>query len=157
MQVLEYTLRVSGDAILEGDFKSFKSIFDLPHHITTFEGSRMLRTLDDLRETFQTVHNHCRDRQITNIVRECISAEFDEDHQIKSAHTTRLLAGSQQIGQTSMAYGVLRLKGGLWVSTSSQYALADDRLSKAMIVSSGPAVNENYDPCQDANGPHETK
>ena len=153
MQVLEHTLRVSGDALLDGDFAAFASIFELPHHITTFEGSRTLRTEDELRETFETVRTHCRKHNITSILRECIFAEFDDQDQIKSAHTTRWLAGAQQIGQTSMSYGVLRLNQDRWLTTSSQYAVADKKLSSALIITSGYPVNENSDPFGSSNGP----
>lgn len=156
MQVLEYTLRVTGDALLSGDFDAFASIFDLPHHISTFEGSRTLRTQDDLRHTFDAVHMHCVHHQVTSVVRECISAEFDEHGQIKSAHTTRLLVGAQQLGQTSMAYGVLRLKGARWLTTASQYAVPDKKFSQTMIISSNRPVNTNADPLRQSKGPAET-
>lgn len=146
LQVLEYTLKVSGNAILSGDFDAFASIFYLPHKVTTFESNRMLKNKDDLFDVFSSVKDHCRMNAITSLVRECISAEFDTKKQIKAAYTSRYLVGVQQIGETTIAYGELSLFEGRWLTTSSQYAVADQRLSRSTIVPTGAATNENQRP-----------
>lgn len=139
MQVLEHTLQVTGDALISGDFDAFASIFDLPHNITTFEGNVVLKTPQDLRQTFDSIRNQFRQNRITSIVRQCISAQFDGAKRIKATHTTRLLAGAQQIGETSMGYSILTLKSGRWLGVASQYAVAEEHMSRAIIVSSKTA------------------
>lgn len=141
MQVLEHTLKVSGDALIDGDFDAFASIFHLPHVLSTFEGTTTLETPQDLHAVFKTVTKRFASLGVTAIVRECIAADRKAEDLIEATHTSRFMAGSQQVNETSSAFSELRLFEGVWLGTSSQYAIAEDmNLSRALIICTGRGI-----------------
>lgn len=134
LQVMNDTSRASGNAIMNNDFRAFARIFHLPHHIGTFEANTTLQTREDLEGVFSPVSKRFAILRTTRLVRRCIAAQRKARGLINAAHTTRVLSGSCQVGETSSVFSVLRLLGPRWRCISWQYAFADElKPSEALI------------------------
>jgi len=111
---------------LNGNFEAFSVCFHVPSFVETFEGKRYLRTENDVKTVFDAVREYYRTQAVTNVVRECISAEFHNPETIHNSHITRLLRDGEELFRRPFpVYSILRKFGDNWKVTYSQYAIDD--------------------------------
>jgi hypothetical protein len=125
-EVAEGLLAKSGAALMSGDFDSFLECFALPQDIATFDGRKTIKTADDLREIFEGVRKLNRRRSITQVVRQCLEAEFRDENTITATHQSRNLSGDILVQGPITAYSIVENFEGVWKITYSQYAALDD-------------------------------
>ena len=123
--VSNYLLDITGRAMMSGDFETFRSCFHLPQKLETFDGTRERRTPDELRQTFEPVRIHYRRQGVTQLVRDCVSAEFKGDDEVHATHQAFLLAGTELRQQPFPGFSILKRVDGDWKITFSQYAITD--------------------------------
>lgn len=123
--VSEHLLSVTGQALMRADFAGFAPCFLLPQELATFEGSRRLDSEDDLRSVFDGVIRHFRLSGVTDLVRQCQSAEFDGPDTVQAMHQSWLLAGDRLVQPSYPSFSILRRTRGVWKIAFSQYAIAD--------------------------------
>lgn len=138
-EVSEYLLKVTGDSMMNNDFDTFSSAFHLPHTITTFEATSVLRTLKDMRRVFCNVRAHYIRIGVTQLVRYSVAATFKTPDRVEATHVAHLMNGARQLAEPSSVFSVLERIERRWQITSSQYAIADLKgHSRALIISASP-------------------
>ncbi len=108
--------------MLRGDFDEFAAYFALPQRIGTFDGSRVLTTRTELRDTFEAVRAHYKRLNVTDMARHCADAIFVDDRTIQSTHVSRLLSGPLLVQEAYPVLSILRKTDAGWRIVSSQYA-----------------------------------
>ncbi len=124
--VAESLLEKSGAALKNGDFDSFLECFELPQDIATFDGRKTIETPEDLQEIFDGVRALYRRRNVTQIIRQCLEAEFRDENTITTTHQSRNLSGDQLVQAPVTAYSIVKKIDGVWRISYSQYASSDD-------------------------------
>ncbi|MFK7754535.1 MAG: hypothetical protein AB8B51_18550 [Sedimentitalea sp.] len=134
--VSERLLKITGDALMSNDVKSFASVFSLPHSITTFEAVTVLRTLDDVKKMYYNVQRHYHSIGVTDLVRYCVAAAYKSADQIEATHVAHLMQGAHRLAEPATVFSTLERIDGEWMITSSQYAIDNARgHSSAMTLS----------------------
>ena len=123
--VSRHLLEVTGRGLMSGDFALFAPCFLLPQDIATYEGSRTVTTHEELRAVFDGVRAHFRTQGVTDMVRECVAAEFQGPDTIQATHQSWLLSGGRLVQPSYPAFSILRRVQGIWKVAFSQYAIAD--------------------------------
>jgi hypothetical protein len=123
--VASILLERTGDALLTGDFELFHPCFLLPQEVQTFEGRRMIKNKEDLRQLFDGVRAFHRKSNITQLVRNCVEASFLDPDTISSTHESRLLRGAELIERPYPVHSILKRVGMDWQIVSSEYAVPD--------------------------------
>jgi len=129
--VSQYLLDETGQAYVENDFDRFAACFLLPQHVATYDGTRELRTLDDLRMMFDRMRSYLAQKVATHLDRRCIQAEFQGPDVVRAIHETRFMAGDKVLETAFPAFSILKRTDGHWQVTFSQYA-ADQDIATAL-------------------------
>lgn len=123
--VSENLLDRTGKALMSGDFDLFASCFVLPHVIETFQGRRTVETVDDLKKVFDGVTAYFRQKNVTELARHCVEAEFRDDDTIVATHMSRVVSGARLVQKPYPVLSVLRKIGENWIISDSMYAIED--------------------------------
>lgn len=118
-------LEITGAFMMAGDFERFADNFDLPQHMETFEGQRLVTTREEFRVIFDAVRTYYQVNGVTHLVRHCISAEFKSEDCISATHETRVLNGVRLVQKPFPAYSTLLRIDGRWKVKSCIYAIED--------------------------------
>lgn len=121
--VVNYTLDRTGEALDTGDFDLFHSVFHLPHRISTFEGTKILKTDADLREVFNDARMHRQFMGATGVIRYVVSAEYKTPTQVEGVHMTHVMAGELRIKEPYPTFAIVKWIDGAWKVVSSDYAI----------------------------------
>jgi len=142
--VSEYLLKVTGDAMMAGDFDRFAQHFHLPQTVTTFDSQSLLQTRQDVRQIFDNVRAHYRKIGVRELVRYCVAAEFKGPDKIEATHISHLMNGTRQLAEPSAGFSLLHRIEGRWMVKGSQYAIADSiGHGRALIISAAPLPHPN--------------
>ena len=118
-------LERSGRALETGDADLFATCFTIPKEMETFEGRRVLNSLEELEAAFREVCAYYAKAGVTSMVRHIVDAEFRNPSTIVSTHEARLLAGDQLIQQPYAVMSIIVADGDEWRIRHSQYAIID--------------------------------
>ncbi len=111
---------------MAGDFDAFSDCFHLPSHVETFEGMRFLHTEADMKDVFDSVREYYQKIGVTKIVRQCVSARFEDDATITNMHITHLYRESGSLDRRPFPVtSTLIDVGGVWKVIRAQYAIDD--------------------------------
>ena len=132
--IAEDLLERTADALISGDFEAFHPCFVLPQIIDTSAGQVELRTLKDLRRTFDGVRGYHHRLSVTDIVRRCISADFVDPDTVMSTHSARLLSGSFLVNEAVPVLSRLQRTPEGWKIAATQYAVAEDEGMLAALL-----------------------
>ncbi|MCC1493251.1 hypothetical protein [Cognatishimia sp. F0-27] len=119
---------------LSGDAEQFADHFALPQLLGTVEGSRLVRTRDDLIETFGKAREYFANHSIVRIEREVETALFDGPDLIRQSYLSRYLSGSDSVEQRFSSYSVLQRLGGQWKVVSNLLAMQDRPAHQQVIL-----------------------
>ena len=119
-------LAITCQALMASDFPTFFKSFSLPHLITIFDAKRILRTEKDFAFIFNANCDYFAEKRVTDIVRKCMSADFDGPSIVKAMHVTHLMSGSQRIKDPLPSFSVLERQDGVWRVCRSDYAVNSD-------------------------------
>jgi len=116
-------LERTGIALKTRDFELFEDCFLLPHTITTFDTTYTLQTQDELRRAFFGNCDFFQKLHVTNIVRHCEMAQFEDENTVKAMHVTHLMSGQIRVKDPYPSFSVIvRMPDG-WRVASSDYAV----------------------------------
>ena len=121
-EIAERLLKETGDAIMTADFDRFAECFECPQFMDTFEGRQEVETYDDLRFIFKSVQTNLLRLGVTEMVRECLAADYQNDGTIHTTHQSRLLRGTTLV-ESYPCYSILQNYAGIWKVSYSSYAL----------------------------------
>lgn len=110
---------------MSGSFDAFAQCFALPHRVETFEGINILNSLDDIEAVFIGVRRHLVGKSVTEVVRNCLSAEFDGADRVKFSHETRMMNGMRLVQESFPCLSIVERIDGRWLLTSSSYAIVN--------------------------------
>ncbi len=139
LEVSNYLLEKTGAAMEAADFEAFIPLFKLPQEMETFDGRRMISDPEEIRAIFHAVRAHYDKIGVTEIVRNCVKAEFMAHDTVAATHETHLLRGHQLIQEPYPCFSVLRLIDGYWQVAYSQYAIADSPEQNAALATKVPS------------------
>lgn len=139
--VSNYLLDVTGRAMMANDFAMFATCFHLPHELETFDGTHVMTSEAELRATFDAVHEHFKSLGVTQLVRNCISAEFVAPDKVHATHQTFLMAGDRLRQEPFPSFSILRNFAGHWKVTHSQYAISDAPAHNRALTDPTAALN----------------
>jgi hypothetical protein len=135
--ISEYLLDRTGRAMMVGHFDNFKPHFALPHHICTYTGQLFLKTEDDLQRTFNAMLAYLRKYNVSDMVRHCVEAEFQDPDTVAATHETRLVSGNIITQSPYAVFSILKFNGTDWQISSSSYAIADREEHNAALMCAG--------------------
>lgn len=123
----------TGVAINTRDFALFSKAFSLPHAVTTFDEKRVIETIEELETVFHANCDYLAAKRVTDIVRKCMSADFDGPETVKAMHITHLMSGTQRVKDPYPGFSVITRTDGIWRVAKSDYAVdANAGLTKAL-------------------------
>ena len=125
--ISEQILNTTGRAILKRDFDAFKTCFAYPLTTETFEGQQVIRTEPEFLRVFTAAHEYYRMRNVTDLVRRVVTAEFKDAGVIHSLHESRLLSGHEVLDQRTDCFSRLRLIDGEWRIDLTRYVNTNAR------------------------------
>lgn len=120
------------------DAELFSSCMVLPQVFETFEGRVCCETRAHLDAIFFSVVDHMRKRNVTDLARHCIAAEYRSPDIIEATHEARLLSGTHVIQPAYPVFSILRRIKGLWKVSYSMYAIADAPAHSHAMISVPP-------------------
>ena len=123
--VAEGLLARTRDALMAGDAEDFCDCFLLPHRIELFDSSNVVETRDDLQAIFFAMRDYLLRHGITEMIRQCVDAEFTDDDTISTTHISRLLRGSELMQAPYPVYSIVRRIDGVWKIAHGKYAIAN--------------------------------
>lgn len=133
--VSEFLLARSSDAMMSGNFDMMRQCFEIPQEIQTFDGTKLINSVEELEATFRAIRAYHRRAGITEMVRHCLEAVFKGPDEVEATHVSRLLAGNVLVNGPHSVFSVLRRREGIWRIASSKYAIADsDELNRALTL-----------------------
>ena len=138
-KIVEHLLDETGAALMSGDFQRLMECFQLPYEIGTFAGQRTVTSEAEMRTTFDGVRTHLQARNVTDLVRRCMEAEFLDPETIDSTHESRVMAGPVQVQETFVVYSRQWIVDGRWRVGWSQYAITDAPAYIAVLSGTAPA------------------
>lgn len=119
-------LERTGAGLMSGDVSGFLSCFHVPCFVETFDGKRLLNSKLDIEDVYNSVRDYYRAHNVTDLIRECISAEFKTHETIYNTHITRLMRDDEVLFRRPFpVFSILRLLDDGWKITYSQYAIED--------------------------------
>ncbi|MEM1237578.1 MAG: hypothetical protein AAGI10_11445 [Pseudomonadota bacterium] len=120
-EICEAILDRTTAALLAGDFDAFAQCFTMPTKVETFEGSRILSTLEELRDAFEGVCAHYMSLGTTDIVRHIVAAEFVDETKIRATHETRVLAKNDLVQAPFAVHSTYIAEETMWKVSESIY------------------------------------
>ena len=134
MSVVEELVTATGRALLENDFQNFSRRFMFPHFVVTQSGDREVRSVDELRITFDAVIDHYRLSGVDRMERYCVFGNFIDNTTIECAHESRLFHSDTPVQQPFIAQSILKRHCGEWKIYSTEYLISDSlRYLRALI------------------------
>ena len=123
--VAEHLLRITRDAMFDGDEDTFVSCFWLPQRIATFTGEQIMESEAEVRTIFRQTQDHFHKHRITDIIRVVVSVAWDGPNRTKVTHMSHLMSGDLRIREPYPAFSIHERRDGDWRVAASQYAVDD--------------------------------
>ena len=121
--IAEAILEITGEALMSGNFEAFASVFHVPQVMSTMAGSINMESIDDMRRAFDNSRAHFEAIGVTEMVRNCVAAEYKTPTRIESTHVCNLLHNGKRLNEPYPVFSVLEKVDGAWKVTGSEYAL----------------------------------
>ena len=123
--VCEALLEKTRIGILDGDLDVFKECFALPHAVETFEGRRVLETIEELEDLLHCVREHYHSLGTTDLVRHMVAAEWLSDNKLRASVECRVLNGVQLVLAPYIIFANYEKIDGMWKIRDSIYVIDD--------------------------------
>ena len=126
-EIADDLLYRSGQAMISGDFESFRACFDVPQVYETATGKRIAKTEAEFRQVYDDVRAYHETNHIIDRARMVISASFISPDTIGSTHVSSLMQeGGTNFRKPHPAYSIIRKFDEEWRIVSCIYAILDD-------------------------------
>lgn len=139
--IAEQMLERTGQAMLTGDAALFESCVGFPSVFQTFDGQVCCETPQHFALIFRSVERYLRQMCVTDMVRNCIEAQFTDPETISMTYECRMLSGHVVTQPAYPVFTILRWQDGGWKITFSSYAITDaPEHSKAIVTEDRPSA-----------------
>jgi len=136
-ELCETLLEESGNAILTGAFDAFAETVWVPFDIETYKGRSRLNTMEDMRALFDHLYAHQKKLRITDMVRNCVEAEFKDSGTLYATYETRLLCGAALVQAPYPVFCIYKFNGARWQASSMTFAIDDSDEHNELLLSAG--------------------
>lgn len=123
--IVDEFLTTAGAATLSGDFETFLSRIHLPQEFETYSGRVQIADRDAAQSMFNHIHKQFEKVGVTDFVRACVSAEFQDTDTISATYESRLMRGNFLLLEPYPCFATLRKIDGVWKLINSMYAVDD--------------------------------
>lgn len=114
MDLLQSYLDEIGNAVLLGDWDTYRNHVTLPFTLITETATMVVETEDDLRKGFDSFHDMLTFQKVTQYIRLADSAVALSDTLISGRYVSHFMAGSHRIIPPFRSTMTLRLIGNSW-------------------------------------------
>lgn len=121
--VSQALLDITGQALMEDNFEAFVEVFHVPQYMATMAGPIYMETTEDMRRAFDGMVKHLQGIGATDMVRNCVVAEYKTPSRIEATHTSEVLRDGKRLNGPYPGFSVLEKVDGSWKVTGSEYAL----------------------------------
>jgi hypothetical protein len=136
LDIYQNELNRVSQAILAGDFDSYADRIDLPYLIHTLNARLLVATRDDLRSTFQALHEALREQGVTHYERVARGADFVHRDRIEGWHQTHLISRGARVNYPHVSRHAIVRRGDAWLFSEAHYQITADRwpVTKATLL-----------------------
>lgn len=121
-------------AVLAGDYAAYLRRIDLPYLLSTLEADLVLHSAEDLRPTFDAVHDMLHRNGATHYERIAREAAFTRADRIEGWHFTHVIAGGQRVIAPWAARQALVLRADGWRFSEADYPFRTSTLPPTEAV-----------------------
>lgn len=114
MELAQSYLDEIGNAVLAGDWDTYRAHVELPFTLITETATIVVATEEDLRKGFDSFHDMLKFQKITQYIRLADSAVALGDTLISTRYVSHFIAGSHRIIPPFRSTMTLRLVGNRW-------------------------------------------
>ena len=127
LEIYQTALNQVSEAVLTGNFDRYAAMIDLPYLVHT-ETARLLVSLrEELRPTFDALHETLRAQGVTHYERVARAADYVDRGRIEGWHHTHLIAGGERLNYPHVSRHTLVLRDAGWRFSEAHYAIQVDR------------------------------
>lgn len=127
LHIYQNALNTVSQAVLAGDFDAYADQIDLPYLIHTDTARLLVFTRDDLRPTFEALHQTLRDRAVTHYERVARHADYVDRDRIEGWHHTHLISQGERLNYPHASRHVILRRDAGWVFSEAYYKIQADR------------------------------
>lgn len=127
LTIYQTALNVVSEAVLAGDFDRYAAMIDLPYLVHTDAARHLVATVDDLRPTFDALHQTLRDKGVTHYERVARAADFVARDRIEGWHHTHLISNGERLNLPHVSSHAIVRRGQTWLFSEAHYAMRADR------------------------------
>ncbi|MFM7333680.1 MAG: hypothetical protein ACKO1H_04590 [Tabrizicola sp.] len=127
LSIYQDALNVVSGAVVAGDFVRYAAQIDLPYLVHTETARLLVSTVDDLRPTFDALHQTLRDKGVTHYERVARAADYVDRDRIEGWHHTHLLSHGERLNLPHASRHTLVRREGVWLFSEAHYAMRADR------------------------------
>ena len=127
LRLYQDALNVVSQAILAGDFDAYADRIDLPYLVHTQTARHLIQRRDDLRQTFQALHDSLAARDVTHYERVARAADYVDRDRIEGMHHTHLISHGERVNCPHVSRHTLVRRGALWQFSEAHYDIRADR------------------------------
>ena len=120
-------LNVVSLAVLQGDFDTYAAQIDLPYLVHTQNARHLIQRRDDLRPTFDALHDSMAAHDVTHYERVARAADYVDRDRIEGWHHTHLISHGQRVNCPHVSRHTLVRRGHLWLFSEAHYDIRADR------------------------------
>lgn len=132
-EIYQSILDMLTETAISGDVANYLAHMDIPHTLTTANGTITLESEAGLRQAFDAARSTLCRNALNGVTRVCLSAEFTAPRMIEGQHKTWLTTDETQIRQCYEGRLTLREVDGLWKVSASEYGSPEKTLPDDVI------------------------
>lgn len=131
-------LRDLTQGILSCDYPLYRSLFDLPYTVFSFDGHLRAEVEDDLRAMFDRVTGYYQRCGITDLIRIVREVSHPSPERLRCLYETRQITGRDTLhDEPFFCLTELVNKEGRWVVQRSEYDIVPTDVRHDMLIGTG--------------------
>lgn len=127
LDVYQEALDAVSRAVLAGDFDAYAVRIDLPYLVHTETARHLVVSREDLRPTFQALHETLRDLGVTHYERVAREADYVQRDRIEGWHHTHLISHGERVTCPHASRQAIVRRGDVWLFSEAHYNIRANR------------------------------
>jgi hypothetical protein len=127
LTIYQDALNTVSKAALAQDFGSYAAMIDLPYLVHTETARLLVTTREDLRSTFDALHQMLRAHGVTHYERVAREADYVQRDRIEGWHHTHLISDGERLNCPHVSRHTLVRRGGIWRFSEAHYGIWADQ------------------------------
>jgi hypothetical protein len=126
LEIYQSALNTVSEAVLAGDFDRYAAMIDLPYLVFTTTARLLVTTREDLRPTFQALHEALQEEGVTHYERVARAADYVQRDRIEGWHHTHLISDGERVNSPHVSRHAIVRRGDVWLFSEAHYAIKAD-------------------------------